>query len=53
MHLGGHRRAIAYVCSDMFKPYLNVIGRRSAQATHVLDRFHIVAKTNKAIDGVL
>jgi transposase len=37
----------------MCKPCLNVIARRSAQATHVLDRFHIVAKMNKAIDGVL
>jgi len=50
--LGDRRRAIAYVCSDMWKPYLNVIGRRIAQAIHVLDRFHIVAKMNKAIDEV-
>ena len=50
--LGDRGRAIAYVCSDMWKPYLNVIGRRIAQAIHVLDRFHIVAKMNKAIDEV-
>ncbi len=50
--LGDRRRAIRHVCSDMWKPYLNVIGRRIGQAIHVLDRFHIVAKMNKAIDEV-
>ena len=50
----GERRAeaIGYVCSDMWKPYLNVIARRIPQALHVLDRFHIVAKLSKAIDEV-
>lgn len=50
--LGERRQVIAYVCSDMWKPYLNVIRRRIPQALHVLDRFHIVAKMNKALDEV-
>jgi len=50
--LGERRAAIRYVCSDMWKPYLNVIARRIPQAIHVLDRFHIVAKLSKAIDEV-
>lgn len=50
--LGERRQSIAYVCSDMWRPYLNVIGRRLEQAVHVLDRFHIVAKMNKAVDEV-
>jgi transposase len=50
--LGERRVAIRHVCSDMWKPYLNVIARRIPQALHVLDRFHIVAKLSKAIDEV-
>ena len=44
--------SIRYVCSDMWKPYLEVIARRLPGAVHVLDRFHIVAKLSKAIDEV-
>ena len=43
---------IEHVCSDMWKPYLKVIKKKAPQAIHVLDRFHIVAKINKAIDEV-
>ena len=43
---------LRFVCSDMWKPYLKVIGRKAGQAIHVLDRFHIMAKMNKAIDEV-
>ena len=41
-----------YICSDMWKPYLKVIARKAAQAVHILDRYHIVARINKAIDEV-
>ena len=30
---------VRYVCSDMWKPYLNVITKRLGEAVHVLDRF--------------
>lgn len=43
---------IKYVCSDMWKPYLNVIKAQAPKALHILDRFHIVATLNKAIDKV-
>jgi transposase len=43
---------VGYVCSDMWKPYLKVIARKAAQAVHILDRYHIVARINKAIDEV-
>ena len=36
----------------MWKPHLRVIAKKSGQAIHVLDRFHIAAKMNKAIDEV-
>lgn len=51
--LGEQRSSlINFVASDMWKPYLNVIAARAKQAVNVLDRYHIVAKLNKAIDEV-
>jgi transposase len=43
---------IEFVCSDMWKPYLRVIREKCSQALHILDRFHIVAKMNEALDEV-
>jgi transposase len=43
---------LKFVCSDMWQPYLKVIAKKAGQAVHVLDRFHIMAKLNKAIDEV-
>jgi transposase len=43
---------LQFICSDMWKPYLNVIAYKAKHALNVLDRFHIVAKINKAIDEV-
>lgn len=43
---------IQFVCSDMWKAYLKVIAKKLPQATHILDRFHIVANLNKAVDQV-
>jgi transposase len=44
--------ALKFVCSDMWPPYLKVIAKKAGQAIHVLDRYHIMAKMNKAIDEV-
>ena len=43
---------VKHVCSDMWKPYLKVIADRLGQALHVLDRFHVMQKFNKALDEV-
>ena len=43
---------IQYVCSDMWRPYLKVIKERCSNAINILDRFHIVAKMNDALDDV-
>jgi transposase len=43
---------IEFVCSDMWKPYLRVIHERCTNAINILDRFHIVAKMNEALDDV-
>jgi transposase len=34
-------KGLRFVCSDMWKPYLQVIAAQIGQALHVLDRFHI------------
>lgn len=46
------RLGIRYVCTDMWKPYMNVIVEMLSQSIHILDRFHIMSNMNKAIDEV-
>lgn len=50
----GEERAelLQFVASDMWKPYLKVIAEEASGALNVLDRFHIMAHMNKAIDEV-
>jgi len=43
---------IVFVCFDMWEPYLKVIREKCSEALHILDRFHIVAKMNKALDEI-
>jgi transposase len=43
---------IVFVCSDMWEPYLKLIRKNCSEALHILDRFHIVANMNKALDNV-
>lgn len=51
--LGSARTAqLSFICSDMWQAYLKVIAKKAGQALHVLDRFHLVARLNKAVDEV-
>jgi transposase len=43
---------IGFVCSDMWKPYLDLIAKHCTNALSILDRFHVVAKMNLALDDV-
>ena len=43
---------IEFVCSDMWKPYLQLIKKHCTNALNILDRFHVVAKMNLALDDV-
>ena len=43
---------VGYVCSDMWRPYLNVIAEKLGQAVHVLDRFHVMQQFGKALDEI-
>ena len=45
-------KQVKYVCSDMWKPYRNVIAEKLGAAVHVLDRFHVMQKFGKAIDEI-
>lgn len=45
-------QGVRFVCSDMWKPYLQVIAAQLPQALHILDRFHITAHLNEAVDQV-
>ena len=46
------RPTLRYICSDMWQPYLKVIAQRVSEAIQILDRYHIMAKMNKAIDEI-
>ena len=50
----GEERAqgIEFVCSDMWKPYLDLIKRNCTGALNILDRFHVVAKLNLALNKI-
>jgi transposase len=45
-------RGLRFVCSDMWKPYLQVVAEQAGHALHILDRFHVVMHLNKAVDQV-
>jgi transposase len=51
--LGKERAAkIKFICSDMWRAYLKVIRQEAKQAVHILDRFHVMAGMNKALDKI-
>jgi transposase len=45
-------QGLRFVCSDMWKPYLEVMAAQAGQALQVLDRFHITMHLNQAVDQV-
>jgi hypothetical protein len=42
-------RALLFICSDMWKPYLQVIARKASEAVHVLDRNWRAMQRNRTI----
>jgi len=51
--LGQERsQQLRFVCCDMWKNYLRVVPRRAVNAVLVLDRFHLVARLQLAVDRV-
>ena len=45
-------KALAFVASDMWRPFLNVVRKRCSVVIHVLDRFHVAQLLSKAVDTV-
>ncbi|MDE3100221.1 MAG: ISL3 family transposase [Verrucomicrobiota bacterium] len=45
-------QGLRFACSDMWRPYLNVIAAQAGQALQVLDRFHITMHLNQSLDQV-
>lgn len=51
--LGADRcERLRFICTDMWKPYLQIIAEKAPDAVNVLDRYHIMSHMNKAIDKV-
>ena len=44
--------SVRVVVSDMWRPYLAVARKHLSQAVHILDRFHLTALLNQAVDQV-
>ncbi len=44
--------ALTFICTDMWKPYLQVVAKKAGHALHILDRFHIAKHLSDAIDQV-
>jgi transposase len=34
-------RQLRFICSDLWRPYLEVVAQKAGQALHILDRFHV------------
>jgi transposase len=45
-------KGLRFVCSDMWKPYLQVLKTEVGHAMNILDRFHITSHLNDAVDQV-
>ena len=43
---------LKFIVSDMWQNYLDVVRERAGHALHILDRFHVMANLNKAIDEI-
>lgn len=44
--------ALTFICSDMWKPYLQVVAKKAGYALHILERFHIARHMSDGIDQV-
>lgn len=45
-------QALKFICTDMWKNYLEVIAEKAPQALNILDRFHIMQHLGKAINRI-
>lgn len=45
-------RTLKYICTDMWRQYMNVIAAWASHVVQVFDRFHVMKKLNEKIDKV-
>jgi transposase len=45
-------QGIKFICSDMWRPYLNAAAKHLPHALQILDPFHIAKKLNDAVDEI-
>lgn len=43
---------LAFICSDLWQPYLRVAAEVAGKAVHIIDRFHLMTHFGKAIDKI-
>ncbi len=48
----GFAKQLRIACTDMWRPYTDVIAAKAPEAVNILDRFHIVKMANQAVDEI-
>ena len=43
---------LQFVCTDMWRQYMNVLAEQASGAVHIFDRFHVMKKLNEKINKV-
>lgn len=43
---------LKFICTDMWRQYMNVIAEKAGGAVHIFDRFHVMKKLNEKINQV-
>jgi transposase len=43
---------LQFICTDMWKQYMNVIAEKASGAVHIFDRFHVMKKFGEKLDQV-
>jgi len=43
---------LKFICTDMWRQYMNVIAEKASGAVHIFDRFHVMKKFNDKINKV-
>ena len=45
-------KSLKFICTDMWRQYMNVIAEKAADAVHILDRYHVMKKFGDALNKV-
>lgn len=45
-------QSLRFICTDMWRPYMNVIAEKAEGVVHIFDRFHVMKKFGEKINKV-